>query len=200
MALRPSRPGRAVPFRPFSARDAHIMLQLKRTQQIFGTTQHQPCLSVLFETALRAGKAARTVACVPELESLLKYGTGNSKYEAEPPETLMAQVAEAARIKAVEPMVVECVGKFKAMQASHAIAQLRQAAEALLHNCKRDERRWMQQRLHQPTMQLRKGECVDVHQLITSLQRELQLLYHMNSTDQDTSDFNYSIVDQSGQL
>ena len=34
MAERPSRPGRPVPFRPFSSRDAHILLQLKRTSEV----------------------------------------------------------------------------------------------------------------------------------------------------------------------
>ena len=34
MAERPNRPGRPVPFRPFSSRDAHILLQLKRTSEV----------------------------------------------------------------------------------------------------------------------------------------------------------------------
>ena len=34
VADRPSRPGRQVLFRPFSSRDAHIMLQLKRTKEV----------------------------------------------------------------------------------------------------------------------------------------------------------------------
>lgn len=34
MALRPNRPNRPVPFRPFSSRDAHILLQLKRTSEV----------------------------------------------------------------------------------------------------------------------------------------------------------------------
>lgn len=34
MGQRPSRPDRPVPFRPFSSRDAHIMLQLKRTLEL----------------------------------------------------------------------------------------------------------------------------------------------------------------------
>ena len=33
IAERPSRPGRTVEFRPFSSRDAHIMLQMKRTKE-----------------------------------------------------------------------------------------------------------------------------------------------------------------------
>lgn len=172
MALRPSRPNRPVPFRPFSARDAHVMLQLKRTHEIFGTT---PCLGLLLETALRAGKAARTVACVPELERLLQYGTGNSKYEAEPPDALMLQVAEAARVKAIEPMVMECVAKFKAMQASKAIAELRRKADALLvDRSDPTERRWMQQQLHLPTMLLRNGEPLDIPTVLTNLEMDLQ--------------------------
>ena len=34
MKDRPSRPGRKVPFRPFSSRDAHVMLQMKRTVEV----------------------------------------------------------------------------------------------------------------------------------------------------------------------
>lgn len=45
MAERPNRPGRPVPFRPFSSRDAHILLQLKRTSEV---STHSVELSFLF--------------------------------------------------------------------------------------------------------------------------------------------------------
>ena len=40
MAERPNRPGRPVSFRPFSSRDAHILLQLKRTAKVYESLLH----------------------------------------------------------------------------------------------------------------------------------------------------------------
>lgn len=40
MAQRPNRPNRPVPFRPFSSRDAHVLLQLKRTCEVLHHTSN----------------------------------------------------------------------------------------------------------------------------------------------------------------
>jgi hypothetical protein len=82
MAPRPHRPDKEIVFQPFSSRDAHILLQLRRTLEI---AQGATSLSVLLRYAIQAGKASRTQAKVPELEELRKYGTGNSKYCIQPP-------------------------------------------------------------------------------------------------------------------
>ncbi len=88
MAARPRRPDRTTLFRPFSSRDAHILLQLKRTKEIVSVTRdigwdksgerhsamddnsldrRQQTIPLLLEYALRAGKAARNPNVVPEL-------------------------------------------------------------------------------------------------------------------------------------
>lgn len=84
------RPDRQVVFRPFSSRDAHIMLQLKRTADIASPKKNsndsgpregsgsQPRLKVLLDMALQAGKAARDPDLVPAILSLKKYGSGGS--------------------------------------------------------------------------------------------------------------------------
>ena len=54
LAARPSRPGRDVSFRPWSSRDAHIMLQLKRTSEVANGSR----VKLLFDASLMAGKSA----------------------------------------------------------------------------------------------------------------------------------------------
>ena len=113
MALRPRRPGRTVIFRPFSSRDAHIMLQLKRTLETVavasdGTEEYEApvrssrtkktsssssLLAGLLRHALRAGKAVRNPSRLPDLNRLQQFGTGDSKFSTEPP----AEVSNAVR-------------------------------------------------------------------------------------------------------
>lgn len=95
LAPRPSRPDRPVIFRPFSSRDAHILLQLKRTLTTFDSN-NSSCrrLGQLIRIALQAGKAARNVDRVPALQKLRPYGTGDSSYSSAPPTALMEQVKE----------------------------------------------------------------------------------------------------------
>jgi hypothetical protein len=67
MAARPRRPDRDTIFRPFSSRDAHVLLQLKRTKDIIAaatlasssSSGNKRLLPQLLDYALRAGKAAR---------------------------------------------------------------------------------------------------------------------------------------------
>jgi hypothetical protein len=91
LAPRPSRPDRPVVFRPFSSRDAHILLQLKRTLDTFGGSALKHLGKVL-RTALEAGKAARDCHRVPELMELRAYGTGDSSFAAEAPLELMERM------------------------------------------------------------------------------------------------------------
>jgi hypothetical protein len=108
LAPRPRRPNREIVFRPFSSRDAHILLQLKRTADIITSSPHwtKPSQNMLPKTsylltllqfALRAGKAARNPNKVPALMELRdRYGeTGNSpKYDIEPPIETMQKVIQ----------------------------------------------------------------------------------------------------------
>jgi hypothetical protein len=115
LASRPRRPDRAVIFRPFSSRDAHILLQLKRTVDLFGAArrrdnnfesslsslssslQSSSYLPQLLRFALQAGKAARNPAVVPELEQLRVYGTGDDlKYSSEVPAEVQNRVVEVS--------------------------------------------------------------------------------------------------------
>jgi hypothetical protein len=111
MAPRPRRPDRETVFQPFSSRDSHIMLQLKRTLDIAqdatattATTTGSLSLSIpiLLKYALQAGKASRTESKVPELQELKNYGTGNSKYCVQPP------IEVSQRVTAVSECVRMC--------------------------------------------------------------------------------------------
>jgi hypothetical protein len=93
IAPRPRRPDREIVFQPFSSRDSHIMLQLKRTLEIAqDATATSLSIPILLRYALQAGKASRTEAKVPELQELRNYGTGNSKYCIQPPTEVSQRV------------------------------------------------------------------------------------------------------------
>lgn len=94
MATRPNRPDRAVTFRPFSSRDAHILLQLKRTYDC--SARKNPRVAMILKYALRVGKAIRNPSIVPELDLLKKYGTGDTKYDSSPSEQLLASVTKVS--------------------------------------------------------------------------------------------------------
>jgi hypothetical protein len=106
MADRPRRPDRETIFRPFSSRDAHVLLQLKRTKDALAisygkqqqTKRQRRRLDQLLEYALRAGKAARNPQKVPLLEVLRDYGTGDSKYSTQAPKELLNQVAKVSEL------------------------------------------------------------------------------------------------------
>ena len=95
LAPRTNRPDRDVIFRPYSSRDAHILLQLKRTADvisILGTnnTKRAGCrLKVLLDSALSAGKAARNEKIVPDIQQLKEFGSDGT-----PPIGMANAVAE----------------------------------------------------------------------------------------------------------
>ncbi len=166
MASRPRRPERETIFRPFSSRDAHILLQLKRTKDIaVGNQIHQ-----LLEYTLRAGKAARNADIVPELNLLREFGTGDSKYSSEPPRELQLKVSEAVVQQAINPLVQEFSQTSRMPdEVGPAISTLRAAVEAMATNA--GERVWLKKRLHQPTIDLRKG-----HLSLEDIQSEKQMI------------------------
>jgi len=150
LAPRPNRPDREVIFRPYSSRDAHILLQLKRTVEVVSTwnpkdeydtampgqgkktatakiknvngSHGRGRIKTLLDGALSAGKAARNEKVVPEIKKLKEYGSDGT-----PPVALANVVAEAAIEQAVQPTVAACVAKLVAMEAdtSQRISQLR---------------------------------------------------------------------------
>lgn len=166
MATRPKRPEREVVFRPFSSRDAHILLQLKRTKDIAeGNHIHQ-----LLEYALRAGKAARNTAIVPSLSLLREYGTGDSKYSAQPPRDVLSLVTDNVIAQAINPLVHEFSQvSSQSPNVSMAICILRARIESLANTT--TERAWLKKRLHQPTIDLRNGKLRS-----EDIQREQELI------------------------
>ena len=170
MAPRPSRPDRPVPFRPFSSRDAHILLQLKRTRQLCTGGR----LGLILDAALSAGKACRTIEKVPELLPLKHYGTGDSKYNMEPPIALVQAATEAAVNKAIDPAVAGCIKRWNAMLKADSIARLFRETEKLVRSER--ENKWLRKRLHQPIVEMRSGKEVDVDHLIKELEGDLEQL------------------------
>jgi hypothetical protein len=86
MASRPRRPDRDTLFLPFSSRDAHVWLQLKRTKEV---AMERRVKNQLLEYALRSGKVARNPQFVPDhLHLHEEYGTagGNPNIRPSRPE------------------------------------------------------------------------------------------------------------------
>ncbi|KAL7524254.1 hypothetical protein ACHAXR_001034, partial [Thalassiosira sp. AJA248-18] len=95
LAPRPNRPDREVIFRPYSSRDAHILLQLKRTVEVVSVLNAKNNnggrgrIKTLLDGALSAGKAARNEDVVPDITKLKEYGSDGT-----PPVALANIVAE----------------------------------------------------------------------------------------------------------
>ena len=171
MAVRPRRPGRPVPFQPFSSRDAHVLLQLKRTLDICKGKQTR----IMLKGALEAGKAVRNEKIVPELTLLRQYGTGDSKYSVQPPTHVVDSVTQAAIDKGLEPALHATMTRLALSldeQLSQRIASLRQQADALGTDA--TERGWIRKRLHEPTMLLRRGESIHVESFLNGLSKDLE--------------------------
>ena len=156
LAPRPRRPDRPVVFQPFSSRDAHILLQFKRTLEVAGTaassssatpessssssnpnsttTTNGSWSSTLLRGALQAGKAARNPTIVPELLELRQnYGTGNNpKFDLAPPVEVSKRVAAAARRRAIAPAVRDCAAQWTAREQADRIQSFRARAFQLL--------------------------------------------------------------------
>lgn len=145
MATRPNRPSQPVEFRPFSSRDSHILLQLKRTLSVStGTT----CQKIL-QCALTAGKACRNADKVPEISALKPGLGGHDKAEEQ-------RVMTAALEKAIGPTVQECINSFIAAKQSKRIRDLRDTVMGW--STSEEETRWLRKQLHQPTMEIRKQD------------------------------------------
>jgi hypothetical protein len=184
IAPRPRRPDRMVLFRPFSSRDAHILLQFKRTTDIASTSitqtkatsvnhntnnsnksnKHSNRILLLLQYAIRAGKAARNPQKVPLLNTLRQqYGeTGNSnKYDIVPPTHVMDEVVQSVHELVIYPIIQECVHHFDTMLESSAttkyqIQSLRCSALAMATT--HEERQYILSQLHGPTIYLRQRQ------------------------------------------
>ena len=99
LAPRTNRPDREVIFRPYSSRDAHILLQLKRTAEVISVHDTQQggrsrgqIIKTLLDCALSAGKAARNERIVPDIRQLKQFGSDGT-----PPVALANIVAAVSR-------------------------------------------------------------------------------------------------------
>ena len=193
MAIRPRRPDRAVIFRPFSSRDAHILLQLKRTKEIVSSSSSSSNTNTanrILEYALRAGKAARNPKKVPSLKLLEGYGDGSSKYSSsDPPLELSNQVKEDVLVQAINPLIEECLEKIAFSQRdgrrddadddadddekTYSIQQFRK--EAMDMATTPEELKLVKQKMHQPTVAFRlDSKSIIVKDVLQKIQQELQ--------------------------
>lgn len=73
---------------------------------------------------------------------------------------------------AIEPTVQQCISKFKAMQQSQSITQLRRRGEDMAQTP--EELKWINRQLHEPTLQLRKGLKVNESDIMLTLKAGLE--------------------------
>jgi len=156
MASRPRRPSRPVIFRPFSSRDAHILLQLKRTRENISIRpyectsksiitesesecgmqqqQNRKILPLVLDYALRAGKAARNPNIVPEILELREFTSAESSIGSPSEQRRNERIALVANEKGIYPLVMECVIKLNDsnLNIDQQIAEFRQNAFELL--------------------------------------------------------------------
>jgi len=147
-------------FRPFSARDSHIMQQLKRTSDGAISVIHENPLS---DSVMKPEQQPQEQLQQEGMQSLISSTIRNSTYckvlfdaalqsgkaarsskvvpildelremskGADGPLDLSAAAAESAKIMAVAPAVISCTSKLRAMMASSAITELRDRATLL---------------------------------------------------------------------
>ena len=156
MASRPRRPGRPTPFQPFSARDAHVLLQLKRTLD-----PQQPQCTRWLQYALQFGKRVRTVADVPEIADL--RGT--------PSAADVERVTKIVKEKVLESAVQDFVQELQANELTPTIVSLRREAESLVNDEK--ELQWVRRELHEPTMAMRRGDSIELTALLRRIESDL---------------------------
>jgi len=172
MKDRPSRPGREVPFRPFSSRDAHVMLQMKRTVEVSKGTK----LQIILKAALQAGKAARDPKKVPAILPLKSYnsGEGGRYTKPEAPAVLVEIATQAAVDFAIEPAIQKCISNLYAMNSSEKIKDLREKAKCLIDTSSDevdDRLKKINRILHLPTLELREGKSIDEAKLMKKNRR-----------------------------
>ena len=191
LAPRPNRPDREVIFRPYSSRDAHILLQLKRTVEVVSVVDREENalesgkrsknsrgrIKTLLDGALSAGKAARNEDIVPEIKQLKEYGSDGT-----PLKGVADVVAQAAIEKAVQPSVESCVARLTAMETADDITQLRQRVNEIASSISQDSidgsslTKMANELLHQPTILLREGKLSrrEIDDVVRNIESELR--------------------------
>eukprot|EP00434_Breviolum_minutum_P032885 symbB.v1.2.029086.t1/scaffold3150.1/size62411/4 len=147
-------------YNPCSAREGHIMLQLKRSLEAASRAESDmsdaPCgrrLLCIWRMALEAGKSIRSKAA--------SKAAGWAVAE----EVLAAQVAK-------------CRGKLRGFRYGHAISQLRESAMELVDMVKLEDprcaRRRVQRLLHKPSLALKEGKEVNVTKILQEVELQLR--------------------------
>ena len=170
MAPRASRPDRPVLFRPFSSRDAHIMLQLKRTAEV---ASQYPKMKIILDAALSAGKAARDTKQCPVLNKLKGYD-GEGKYSQAAPPQLANEVAEEVIELAIEPAVQRSIERLNAYESSDKIVTLRQRAKELCDDRDWEREKLVNKMLHGPCMEIRNGKTIDLEKVLADIEVKLK--------------------------
>jgi hypothetical protein len=181
----------AVQFRPYSSRDAHILLQLKRTLDVTSG----PVLSSLLRSALEAGKGSRNAQVVPAIRMLQQYTAGSESgggryggIGAGPaPPHVVREAVEQAREAAIEPAVRRYCDAYAARLATRDIAHLHRAVRDLVerHQLQKEgggdtaqtaiiTPRAVRELLHNATIALRRGGSVQVGDVLVEATRLLK--------------------------
>lgn len=170
-------------FRPFSARDSHIMQQMKRTADgsasyTVGESEagsRKTYSKTLFDSALSSGKGSRSSKAIPMLEDLREASNG-----ADGPEDLSRSAADSAISMVIIPTVNICVSKFKAMRAKSSIVDLRTSARLLASKAGLDfeseESTSLRSLIHEPTMMLRDGKPINFVGVLNEVEIEASRL------------------------
>jgi hypothetical protein len=165
-------------FRPFSARDSHIISQMKRSSE--GIVKSSQSVSkssstyckLLFDSALHSGKASRSSKVVPLLDELRLVSKG-----ADGPRELSLRAAECAKLFAVEPSVSQCYSKFNSMKRAKDVSDFRYRASTLVSQfglkLESDECAIIRSILHQPTIDIRNGLNIKTDDVLAEIQAEL---------------------------
>lgn len=126
------------PFNPYSSRDAHIMLQLKRALSASAQTTNVE-LRTLIETALTAGKLARDPGRMPRILVLKEYKGG--RWSGNAPKDLLDGVVRDIE-ESLEAVVEEGVEKIRARSRKGDIEILRKEGRGspILHELTRGVR------------------------------------------------------------
>lgn len=165
-------------FRPFSARDSHIISQMKRSMEgivkssQYGSESSSTYCKILFDAALHSGKASRSSKVVPLLDELRVVSKG-----ADGPRDISLRAAECAKIFAVEPSVSQCCSKFRSMKRAKDVSDFRHRVSKLVsqYGFELESNKCAKIRsiLHQPTIDIRNGINIRADDVLFEIQAEL---------------------------
>lgn len=165
-------------FRPFSARDSHIVYQMKRSSEAVIRSQYNLSESsstyckILFDTALQSSKAARSPKVLPILDDLRLESKG-----VDGPIELSKLAADAAKLTAIEPAVRNCCKRFQSLERSNDIAYFRHLASEIVSRSgfklESDECASIRRILHQPMIDMKNGIKVPPEEVLYLVQNEI---------------------------